>query len=399
MASTTDAVFFRRANPFERYRSIRVLGGATVKTAFLYTDQYFHYDYGSGHPLKIERLRLAHDLCKAYGLFDLPGTQRIEAEPARESDILRFHTGAYVDVLKQASAGRFHGFYAHGLGFGDNPIFPGLWEWSLLHTGATLQCARLVSEGLAEIAFNVAGGLHHACPDRASGFCYVNDVVLALYHFLDRGQRVLYLDIDAHHGDGVQWAFYEDPRVLTVSFHQDGSTLFPGTGSVQERGKGKGLGYAVNVPMLPGTDDRVFLQGFHAVVPRLLKGFAPDVLVTQLGVDTFRDDPLAALELTSNGFVSVVSFLKDSALPWVALGGGGYQVRNVARAWTLAWAVMNGVDLPDDLPPSMKDAFPGPGQRLRDPEHAGKGYDRCRQHMAEVVAYLERKVLPIHGAK
>ena len=369
--------------------------GVSVKAAFFYTDQYFNYDYGSGHPLKIERLRLTYDLCKAYGLFGLPDAQLIEVEPAQESDILRYHTEAYVEVLKEASAGRFRGFYSHGLGFGDNPIFSGLWEWSLLHTGASLQSARLVSEGLADIAFNIAGGLHHARSDHASGFCYVNDAVLAIYHFLDRGKRVLYLDIDAHHGDGVQWAFYEEPRVLTISFHQDGSTLFPGTGSVRETGKGTGLGYAVNVPMLPGTDDRVFLQGFHAVVPRLLKQFAPDVVVTQLGVDTFRDDPLAALELTTNSFVEVVSFLKDNAPAWVALGGGGYHAQNVARAWTLAWAIMNGINLPDDLPSSVKNL--GQGQRLRDPEHAGERYDRCRQSMAEVVFYLEREVLPVHG--
>jgi len=371
----------------------------SVKTAFLYTDQYFHYDYGSGHPLKIDRLRLTYDLCRAYGLFDLPDAPLIEAEPAGESEILRFHTRDYVEVLKQASAGRFRGFYSHGLGFGDNPIFSGLWEWSLLHTGATLQCARLVYEGLVGIAFNMAGGLHHALPDRASGFCYVNDAVLAICYFLDRGKRVLYLDIDAHHGDGVQWAFYEDPRVLTVSFHQDGSTLFPGTGSVRETGKGKGLGYAVNVPMLPGTDDRVFLQGFNAVAPRLLKQFAPDVMVTQLGVDTFRDDPLAALELTTNGYGQVVSFLRENAPAWVALGGGGYHVQNVARAWTLTWAIMNGMDLPDDLPSSMTGAFASRGQKLRDPEHAGKQYDRCSQYMAEVVAYLEREVFPIHDSK
>jgi acetoin utilization protein AcuC len=149
--------------------------------------------------------------------------------------------------------------------------------------------------------------------------------------------------------------------------------------------------------MLPGTDDRVFLQGFEAVVPPLLEHFGPDVVVTQLGVDTFRDDPLAALELTTNGFVPVVSFLRDRAPAWLALGGGGYRIRNVARAWTLTWALMNGIDLPDDLPPSLE-GF-GPGLRLRDPEHAGKGYDRCREFMAEGVAYLEREVFPVHGAK
>lgn len=368
-----------------------------MNTAFLYTDQYFNYDYGSGHPLKIERLRLTYDLCKAYGLFDLLDGTLIETEPAQEYDILRFHTADYVEVLKQASAGRFRGYHSHGLGFGDNPIFPGLWEWSLLHTGATLQCARLVSKGLARSAFNIAGGLHHARPDRASGFCYVNDVVLAIYHFLDEDKRVLYIDIDAHHGDGVQWAFYDDPRALTVSFHQDGSTLFPGTGGVHEIGKGKGLGYAVNVPMLPGADDSVFLEGFFAVVPRLLTHFEPDVIVSQMGVDTFWNDPLAALEFTTNGYCRAVSFLTEHAPAWLALGGGGYDIQNVARAWTLAWAMMNGVDLPDDLPSSITNIPAGVMRKLRDSQHDSKGHDRCMEHMTEVKGYLEREVFPING--
>jgi acetoin utilization protein AcuC len=324
-----------------------------MKTAFLYTEKYFEYNYGASHPLKIERLRLTYELCTAYGLFGLSGTDLIETRPASESELLRFHAPEYVEILKRASCGQISGDFSSGLGPGDNPVFPGLWEWSRLHTGASLQCAELVSGGKARIAFNIAGGLHHAGPRLASGFCYINDPVLAIYHFVDRGKRVLYLDIDAHHGDGVQWAFYEDPGVLTVSFHQDGRTLFPGSGRLTETGRGKGLGYAVNIPMLPGTDDQVFWEGFGSVVPALMDLFNPDVVVSQLGVDTFLDDPLAALELTTNGFCKAIAYLTERGLPWVALGGGGYNPFNVARAWTLAWGIMNGVDLPDDLPESM----------------------------------------------
>jgi acetoin utilization protein AcuC len=366
-----------------------------VKTAFVYTDRYLDYDYGRGHPLRIERLRLTYELCKAYGLFDLPGVELIETVPAGESDILRFHTPAYVDVLKEANGGSLSRFYTCGIGPGDNPIFKGLWEWSILHTGASLQCARLISEGRTKIAFNIAGGLHHARADRASGFCYVNDPVLAIYHFLDRGKRIMYLDIDAHHGDGVQWAFYEDPRALTVSFHQDGFTLFPGTGDVSEIGKGEGLGYAVNVPMHPGTDDAVFWEGFEAVVPRLLANYKPDVIVSQLGVDTFWNDPLAALELTNNSLCRVVSFLKAHAPAWVALGGGGYDADNVARAWTLAWAIMNGVDLPQNLPEFMAGLMDIKGEgkrRLRDEEHQSSRREQCAHHMAKCMAYLEEKI-------
>jgi len=369
-------------------------------TAFIYTDKYFRYDYGAIHPLKIERLRLTYDLCGSYGLFELKDGHLMGTEPAPDSEILRFHTPGYVEVLKQASRGEFRGFFSHGLGPGDNPIFPGLWEWSLLSTGASLQCARLVSEGKARIAFNIAGGLHHAMPDRASGFCYVNDPVLTILHFLDRGNRVMYVDIDAHHGDGVQWAFYGDPRVLTISFHQDGRTLFPGTGGLRETGQGKGLGHAVNIPMLPGTDDAVFWDGFSEIIPALLEQYEPDVIVSQLGVDTFWNDPLASLELSTNGFCKVISFLTQHAKAWVALGGGGYNVGNVARAWTLAWAIMNGVELGEDLPESMIGPLSAAGydqRKLRDPEHRSRRHDQCAQHMAECVRDIKRNIFPSMG--
>ncbi|RLB79893.1 MAG: acetoin utilization protein AcuC [Deltaproteobacteria bacterium] len=368
-----------------------------MKTAFLYTEKYFAYDYGATHPLRIERLRLTYDLCKAYDLFNLPDTGLIQTRPASESEILGFHTPDYVEVLKKASCGQTTGDFSYGLGPGDNPVFQGLWEWSQLHTGASLQCAELVLEGKTRIAFNIAGGLHHAGAGQASGFCYINDPVLAIYHLVERGKRVMYLDIDAHHGDGVQWAFYEEPRVLTVSFHQDGHTLFPGTGGLSEMGRGEGLGYAVNIPMLPGTDDHVFWNGFKSVVPVLMDLFSPDVIVSQLGVDTFLDDPLAALEFTTNGFCRVITYLTEKARAWVALGGGGYNPCNVARAWTLAWAIMNGVELPDDLPESMVEPLSDQGcrgQKLRDPEHQSPLQEKCQHRMEECVAYLETKVFP-----
>jgi acetoin utilization protein AcuC len=368
-----------------------------VRTAFLYTDDYFAYDYGSNHPMKIERLRLTYDLCKAYGILELPDADLIESSPATESQILEFHTGDYVEALKQASCGETQWNFTHGIGPGDNPVFPGMWEWSLLSTGASLQGAQRVAEGKARIAFNIAGGLHHAGASRASGFCYVNDAVLAILHFVNQGKRVMYLDIDAHHGDGVQWAFYEDPRVLTVSFHQDGRTLFPGTGNVAETGKGEGAGYAVNVPMLPGTDDHVFWKGFKSVVPHLMEAFRPDVVVSQLGVDSFLDDPLASLELTTHGFIKAIAYLTEEAPAWVALGGGGYNPANVARAWTLAWATMNRVELPNELPEAMRAPLSAQGDRggkLRDDEHASAMRDPCLEQMKRCVGYLEEHVFP-----
>ena len=367
-----------------------------MNTAFLYSEAYKSYDYGASHPLRIERLDLTYHLAEAYGLFNFPHGGLIETRPATESEILRFHAPDYVEALQRCSAGQSRGGWSYGIGPGDNPVFPGLWAWSQLHAGASLQSAELISDGNVGIAFNIAGGLHHAGARRASGFCYVNDPVLAAYYFVDRGKRVFYLDIDAHHGDGVQWAFYDDARVLTVSFHQDGRTLFPGTGGVNEMGKGEGLGYSVNVPMLPGTDDHVFWEAFDSIVPVLMERFNPDVVVSQLGVDTFHDDPLASLELTTNGFCKVVSYLKELGLPWVALGGGGYNPANVARAWTLAWAIMNGVDLPDELPPSVMGSLSAAGCRgnnLRDPVHKSHWQEKCRRHAEKAIEYLEKKVV------
>jgi acetoin utilization protein AcuC len=285
----------------------------------------------------------------------------VETREATKEELSLFHKRDYLDVLKRSSQGSHVGdSFLYGLGPGDNPIFEGLWEWSLLATGASIQSAQLVAEKEADIAFNIAGGLHHAFEARASGFCYVNDPVIVILWLLDRGKRVAYIDIDAHHGDGVQRAFYKTNRVMTISFHESGSFLFPGSGFEHEMGEGEGMGFSINVPLHPFTGDETYLWAFDEVALALIRGFKPDVMVTQLGVDTFHSDPLAHLCLTTNGFTKVIEKLKDLSIPWVALGGGGYEVTNVARAWTLAWAIMNEVDLDDDLPHS----FEGVGRQL-----------------------------------
>jgi len=196
----------------------RVVG--KMETAFIYTDAYLDYDYGPTHPLRIARLKLTHDLIKGYGLLDLPSVQFIPTIRAEEKDLSVFHSEVYLNILKQAGEGHFIGdAYLYGLGPGDNPIFAGLLDWSLLVTGATLQAVDFVVSEKGEIAFNIAGGLHHATRSRASGFCYINDPVIGIMKLLSRGKRVAYIDIDAHHGDGVQNAFYNSNRVLTISLH------------------------------------------------------------------------------------------------------------------------------------------------------------------------------------
>ena len=325
-----------------------------MKNAFIYTDAYLDYDYGPTHPLQIIRLKLTYDLIKAYGLLDLPSVQFIPTIKAEEKDLVSFHSKEYLNVLKQANEGYLMGdAYLYGLGPGDNPIFPGLFNWSLLVTGATLQAVDFVADGRGEIAFNIAGGLHHAMSARASGFCYINDPVIGIMRLLNRGKRVAYIDIDAHHGDGVQKAFYGINQVLTISLHETGYTLFPGTGFENEIGEGEGEGYSVNLPFPPYTDDEVYLWVFEEVVPELVHAFQPDVVVTQLGVDTFYNDPLTNLHFSILGYERVLKRIKGLAPRWVALGGGGYNIFNVVQAWTLAWAVMNGIELNEKLPESF----------------------------------------------
>ena len=375
-----------------------------MKTAFIYTDTYLDYDYGPTHPLRVFRLKLAQELIRAYGLLDLPSVQSISTIKADEDDLALFHSREYLDILKQANDGHLRGdAYTYGLGPGDNPIFTGLYDWSLWITGATLQAVDFVASGKGKVAFNIAGGLHHALRSRASGFCYINDPVIGILKLLSLGKRVAYIDIDAHHGDGVQKAFYQTNRVLTISLHETGYSLFPGTGFEYEIGEGEGEGYSVNLPFPPYTDDESYLWAFEEIVPELIDRFKPDVVVTQLGVDTFFDDPLTNLHLSMDGFEKVLRRMKTLAPKWVALGGGGYNVSNVARAWALAWAVMNGVELNEDLPEAyvrIATEFGIHDKKLRGDRsplfHSEK--KEIQAEVERVVNYIKSIVFPKVGA-
>ncbi len=365
-----------------------------MKTAFIYSDDFAKYDYGPEHPLKPFRLKLTHDLIKAYGLLSLPNILVVEAKPAKEEDLLLYHTQDYIEVLKAANSGQMiRGAEHYGLGFGDNPAFKGVLEWSRLVTGASLQAAELVDSGEVAIAFNISGGLHHALASRASGFCYINDPAIVISALLKKGRKVVYVDIDAHHGDGVQEAFYRTDKALTISFHESGRYLFPGTGFEGEAGEGKGEGYSVNIPLPPSCDDELFVYAFTEIVPPLIGRFRPDIVVSQLGVDSFLTDPLAHLNCTTNGFCKIVRKIQDLSPRWIALGGGGYEITNVARAWTLAWAIMNNIDLPDELPRSFLEDYPLEGfrsRKLRDEEYREKGAGRemLRDEVERVVARI-----------
>ena len=375
-----------------------------MKTALVHSDDWRRFDYGAEHPLRMERLGLTWRLMEAYGLTRLPGMRVVAPEPADEAAIGRFHAGDYLAVLREAELGLEPAVAAsYGLGAGDNPVFPGLWELARLVAAGSVLAADVVARGEVTRAFHFAGGLHHAMPRRASGFCYVNDAVLAIMRLREQGLRVAYVDIDAHHGDGVQHAFYADPSVITISLHERGERLFPGTGFVRERGAGDGVGFSVNLPLEAYTDSAVFLPAFEAVVPPLLERFRPDVVVAQLGVDAHRTDPLTHLALDVQGFTRAVERIVAAAPRLVALGGGGYDVGNVARAWTAAWAVMNGVTLAPELPEVFaEDArrFRLRSRRLWDddaaepPEAVARA---VRDYADRSVDEVQRVIFPVHG--
>jgi acetoin utilization protein AcuC len=232
----------------------------------------------------------------------------------------------------------------------------------------------------------------------ASGFCVFNDPVIAINALLQRGLRVVYVDIDCHHGDGVQHAFYDTDHVLTISLHEAGTYLFPGTGFPNESGMGQGLGYAVNVPLYPYTDDELYLWAFREVVPPLVRRFQPNVLVTQLGIDTHVNDPITHLALTVQGFAQVVREFGEMGYPWLALGGGGYDLPAVARGWTLAFAAMAGIELPDEIPQEYQERYGI--KRLRDPDPPqvdSQMRDQARRYAEQTVAEVKRTIFPRHG--
>jgi acetoin utilization protein AcuC len=290
--------------------------------------------------------------------------------------------------------------WRYGLDTIDNPVFPDMYEASRVYVGATLRAADLVANGEADAAFNIAGGLHHAHHDRAAGFCVFNDPAIAIARLLadhGDGRRIAYIDIDAHHGDGVQEAFYSRSDVLTISLHESGRYLFPGTGFVEDLGEGEGQGYSVNVPLSPFTGDETYLWAFDQVVTPLVERFRPDFIVAQLGVDTHYRDPLTHFELTTQGHFGLVE--RILALPGrlIAVGGGGYEVEVVARSWTLAYGLMAGLALPDQIPASVASEYSE--STLHDPEGAAPNTrpDDARRFAESVVEAIKETVFPYHG--
>ena len=301
------------------------------------------YDFGPGHPLAPVRVELTMELARAFGVLTAAQVSVAAPSPATDAELELVHNADYIAVVRRAGgpAGPDPSVLRFGLGTQDDPVFPGMHEASALVAGATLAAARAMWSGSAQHAANIAGGLHHAMAGHASGFCVYNDPAIAIAWLLEQGaERIGYVDIDVHHGDGVQAAFYNDPRVLTISLHEHPATLFPGTGRPSETGGPDAEGSAVNVALPPGTRDAGWLRAFHAVVPPLLRSFRPQLLVSQHGCDTHWLDPLANLKLTIDGQRAAHAAIHRLAHEitdgrWLLTGGGGYElVQVVPRTWT-----------------------------------------------------------------
>jgi acetoin utilization protein AcuC len=377
---------------------------SAMKSAFIYTPAFDTYSLGTDHPFKPYKATMVYELCYRYGLFDHPWIKVLEPMPSPEEVMAEYHSREYVEALKACNGGYYDFTMLHfGLGTGDNPVFKGVYDFSLLVLGATMAGTECILNGDADTVFSPVGGLHHGGLGHAEGFCYVNDIVIAIRRMLKRGfRKVLYVDIDAHHGNGVQDAFYDTDEVLFISIHQNGESLYPGTGFENEIGEGRGKGYTVNMPLPEYTDDEVYVRVFKEIFPPLVKAFDPDCVVAQIGLDTLKRDPLTNLRLTNNGYCAVMEEIRRGSSKILALGGGGYSVPDVVRGWTLAWAILNGIKPVDHFVGSVGSGVYGHGQsfdQLYDEPH--RVSDALKKSVDSYVdnklAYIKEQVFPIHG--
>lgn len=372
-----------------------------AKAAFIYEKALSQHVLSEDHVLQPTRLEYTYQLLEAYKAFH-SSSRVIVPRPVSDEEILTFHTEDYLKAVKSLSRGErtvdpaSYGFSEEG----DTPPYAGMYEAASLAVGASLTAAEMVVRGEADTVFNVAGGMHHAAPDFASGFCIFNDVVIIIKSLLKQGLRVACIDIDAHHGDGVQDAFYSNPQVLKISIHEWGRYLFPGTGEVTEIGEGEGKGFNVNIPVSPLTDDSVYLRVFGELAPPLLEKFKPDIVVSQLGCDTHYLDPLTHLNLTTEGYTETIREIKRLAPRWIALGGGGYDIGVVARSWTLAYGIMTGKEWDDEIPEEYRKAYGLTSLRDKEkPQVDAPTRDRVEYFAQWCIGEVKKLVFPLHGIK
>ena len=373
------------------------------RALFIHSEELTKEGYPPESPFNTRRAGEARRIALSMGLFSEPDACEQPPVKATREELEQFHTPAYIDAMLNAEQGH-HSLDALSMGLGkpDCPIFRGCYDYVSLAVGASLTGARSILEGQTDIAFNPSGGFHHSGPALAAGFCYMNDVVLAILEFTKARKRVLFLDLDVHHGDGVLNAFYHRDDVMTISIHESGKTLFPGTGFVDETGAGKGAGYSVNVPLPAGTHDNAYQQAFKEAALPLISRFDPDVFVLELGMDGLLRDPLAHLSLTNNVYADIVATIVEMRKPVLATGGGGYNFANTARGWALMWSVLSGAE--DHFHAGLTVG----GMMLQNAEWAGGLRDRAYTPEATAIDEAEREttavieqvrssLFPMHG--
>ncbi len=373
--------------------------------AYIYSDEVNQGGYPPSCPFNTHRARQTLDTIEPMGLLAGDDRQVVAPVALSAAELQRFHTPEYLDVLRRAGTGDSlpDELFASGLGTPDCPVFRDMYDFVSLAAGGSLTGARLILNGDADIVFNPSGGFHHAQASNAAGFCYVNDVVIAALELADAGKRVLFLDIDVHHCDGVQDAFFDRRDIMTISLHESGRTLFPGTGFETEIGSGMGKGYTVNIPLPVGTYDAAYERAFSDASLPLIKSFEPDVIILELGMDTLAGDPLAHLHLTNNVPARITEVLVEMNIPILATGGGGYHIENTVRGWALCWSVLCGEhedehDLMLGMGGVMMENTDWVGG-LRDRTLLADGGIResIDSEITRVTKYIQESVFPLHG--
>ncbi|MBT3381758.1 MAG: acetoin utilization protein AcuC [Lentisphaerae bacterium] len=373
------------------------------KKVFIHSPELDLYPYPPECPFNTSRAGRTHGIAKSMGLLAGADRSVISAPPAERNVLEMYHTADYLDALASAPERQIdQRLFDMGLGTMDCPVFPGVYEANALACGGTVKGAQLIADREATVVFHPAGGLHHAFPDRAAGFCYMNDIVLACMVLADAGRRVLFLDVDVHHTDGVQEAFYAREDVLTISMHESGRTLFPGTGFEGDIGVGSGEGYTVNLPFPADTYDDIYLEAFMEVVVPLVEAFEPDVLVVEAGADALAGDPLAHLCLTNNVYVDIIEALLAAGKPMLVTGGGGYNIENTVRAWALLWSCLCGDRGHDDMMAGMGGVMLGStdwhgGLRDRLLAPSPETREVVAADVGAMVEKVKQNVFPRHG--
>ncbi len=376
---------------------------STRRLVFLYAEEPDRLRYPPDCPFKTERAGLTRRRLWSLGLLGTPAWREVTPRRARREELEAVHSPCYLEELQRAAAGELTVEGLHmGLGGPDTPVFADLFTYGAWACGAGLMAADLLLAGEADVVFNLWGGFHHALRERASGFCYLNDVALACHRLAAAGRRVAYVDIDAHHGDGVQAAFYSRRDVLTISLHESGKTLFPWGGFENEIGEGPGRGYNVNLSLPAGTYDAAFLGAFEEAVLPLLRAFAPQMVVVELGLDALAGDPLTHLALTNNAHARVLEHLLDLGAPLLVAGGGGYHVENTVRGWARAWQVCAGAHAEPEALAGVGGVMLGSTEwagGLRDPERPVSPDRRAEVEPAlrASIDAIRRNVFPLHG--